>query len=226
MSGQDKNIQDLCERVLTMKSHPIHAYLRIFSQILAIISGKVIGNCTLSIFLSNFSNLVLTYIMSSYAKDCVILFSQGWSEVTQSCPTLCDPMDCSPPGSSIHGILQARVLEWVAISFSRRSSRPRDWTRVSCIVGRCFTVWATIEFYRESHREVVKIIFFTFFLRSVVVQSPNHVWLCTTPGTETHQYSLSQMCTSLYRICPEEILPTKLMIYWPSFDWASLVAQR
>ena len=44
--------------------------------------------------------------------------------VTQSCPTLCHPMDCSPPGSSVHGILQAKVLEWVAISFSRRSSRP------------------------------------------------------------------------------------------------------
>ena len=48
------------------------------------------------------------------------------SEVTQSCPTLCDPMDCSLAGSSVHGIFQARVLEWVAISFSRRSSRPRD----------------------------------------------------------------------------------------------------
>ena len=47
------------------------------------------------------------------------------SEVAQLCPTLCDPMDCSPPGSSIHGIFQARVLEWVAISFSRGSSQPR-----------------------------------------------------------------------------------------------------
>ena len=61
------------------------------------------------------------------------------SEVTQSCPTLCDPMDCSLPGSSIHGIFQARVLEWVAISFSRRSSRPRDWTQVSHVVDRHFT---------------------------------------------------------------------------------------
>ena len=52
-------------------------------------------------------------------------------------------MDCSPPGSSIHGILQARTLEWVAISFSRGSSRPRDQTRVSRIIGRRFTVWAT-----------------------------------------------------------------------------------
>ena len=52
-------------------------------------------------------------------------------------------MDSSQPGSSVHGIFQARILEWVAISFSRGSSRPRDWTRVSCIVGRCFTLWAT-----------------------------------------------------------------------------------
>ena len=67
------------------------------------------------------------------------------SEVTQSCPNLCNPMDCSLPGSSIHGIFQARILEWVAFPFSRRSSQPRDWTWVSRIVGRCFTVWATRE---------------------------------------------------------------------------------
>ena len=64
-------------------------------------------------------------------------------EIAQSCLTLCDPMDCSPPGSSIHGILQARVLEWVAIPFSRGSSQPRDRTGVSCIAGRFFTSLAT-----------------------------------------------------------------------------------
>ena len=67
------------------------------------------------------------------------------SLVTQSCPTLCNPMDCRLPGSSIHGIFLARVLEWVAISFSRGSSQTRDWTGVSHIVGRRFTVWATRE---------------------------------------------------------------------------------
>ena len=66
-------------------------------------------------------------------------------EVTQSCPTLCDPVDCSLPGSSVQGILQARVLEWVAISFSRGSSRPRDRTQVSCIGGRRSNLWATRE---------------------------------------------------------------------------------
>ena len=53
--------------------------------------------------------------------------------VTQSCPTLCNPMDCSPPGSSVCGIFQARILEWVAIASSRGSSCPRDGTHVSCI---------------------------------------------------------------------------------------------
>ena len=58
---------------------------------------------------------------------------------------LCDPMDCSLRGSSVHGIFQARILEWVSISFSRGSSKPRDRIRVSRIGGRCFTVWATRE---------------------------------------------------------------------------------
>ena len=60
-----------------------------------------------------------------------------------SCPTLCDPMDSSLPGSTIHGIFQARILEWAAISFSRVSSQPRDRTWVSSIADRRFTVWAT-----------------------------------------------------------------------------------
>ena len=68
-----------------------------------------------------------------------------WSEVAQSYLTLCNPMDCSLPGSSAHGILQAIVLEWIAISFSRGSSQPRAWTRVSHTVDRHFTVWATRE---------------------------------------------------------------------------------
>ena len=63
--------------------------------------------------------------------------------VTQSCLTLCEPMDCCPPGSSVHGILQARILAWVAIFFSRGSFPPRDSTWVCHITGRFFTVWAT-----------------------------------------------------------------------------------
>ena len=65
--------------------------------------------------------------------------------VAQSCLTLCNPMNCSVPGSSNHGILQARMLEWETIPFSRGSSQPRDWTQLSLIAGRFFTIWATRE---------------------------------------------------------------------------------
>ena len=63
--------------------------------------------------------------------------------VVQSCVTFCDPVDYSPPGFSVHGILQVRILKWVAISFSMGSSQPRDRTWVSCLAGRCFILWAT-----------------------------------------------------------------------------------
>ena len=63
----------------------------------------------------------------------------------QSCPTLCDPTDDSTPVSSVHGILQARILEWVTLSFSRGSCWPRVQILVSCTTGRFFTVWATKE---------------------------------------------------------------------------------
>ena len=69
------------------------------------------------------------------------------SEVIQSCLTLFNPMDCSLPGFSMHGNFQAKVLDWVAISFSRGSSRPRNQTRVSWIAGRRLTLWVT----REAH---------------------------------------------------------------------------
>ena len=62
--------------------------------------------------------------------------------VAQSCLTLQDPLDCSSPGSPIHGIFQARTMEWVAISCSRGYSWLRDWTHISCIAGGFFTCWA------------------------------------------------------------------------------------
>ena len=67
--------------------------------------------------------------------------------VSQSCPTLCHPMDCSLPGSSVHGISRARILECITISFSRGSSRPRDQTCVSCIGMQILYCWATWEAY-------------------------------------------------------------------------------
>ena len=94
--------------------------------------------------------LPIKYLVLSHFIDMPILsvklntsFCPPMCLVTQSCPTLCKPMNCSPPGSSVHGILQARILEWDAFSFSKGSSWPRDLTQVSCTAGRFFIVWAT-----------------------------------------------------------------------------------
>ena len=86
--------------------------------------------------------------------------------VTQSCPTLYDPMYHSLPGSSVHGIIQARILEWVAISYSWGSSQLKDRTGVSCIAGRFFTIWATreasihlnAEFQRIARRDKIAFL--------------------------------------------------------------------
>ena len=95
--------------------------------------------------------------------------------VTQSCLTLCNSMDCSPPGSSLHGILQARKLEWITIPFSREPSRPKDWTWVSCIAGRFFTFWVT--------RKTPKACYYSFFTeeecelqRGRINCSSSHSW--------------------------------------------------
>ena len=78
--------------------------------------------------------------------------------VAQWCLTLCNPIDHSLPGYSTHGILQTRILEWVAISFSKGSPWPRDRTRVSCIASRLFTIWTTREapYHPWNSREVSK----------------------------------------------------------------------
>ena len=86
------------------------------------------------------------------------------AKLLQLCPTICDPVDYSPPGSSVHGIFQARILEWVAISFSRRSSRPRDQTQISCVpfMGRWipshYTTWETLSPHIRNYRQFTENI--------------------------------------------------------------------
>ena len=119
---------------------------------------------------------ILEWVAMPFSNICVKVKE---SEFVQSCPTLCNPMDCSLPGSSIHGIFQAETLEWVAISFSRGSSQTRDWTRVSGIVGRYFTIWATREvnicvytYVKLSiQQEHVTHSFFFFFLQWLMKHS-------------------------------------------------------
>ena len=116
----------------------------IFSQWRLLPSYKNVTPSLLVKFQCSLWSPISLYHLSRCSKE-TFFCSFEVSEVAQSCLTLCDPMDCSLPGSSVHGIFQASVLEWGAISFSRGSSPPRDWTWVSCIIGRCFTIWATRE---------------------------------------------------------------------------------
>ena len=90
---------------------------------------------------------------SSYPKLKMIKANYEHESVNQLCVTLCDPMDHSWPASSVHGILQAGILEWVAIPFSRRSSWPRNRIQVSHIAGRFFTISATRE---ASKKQIIK----------------------------------------------------------------------
>ena len=92
-----------------------------------------------------------TNFKSTSVWHCHLL--QKWKVVVgQSCQTLCDPMDCSPPGSSVHEISQARILEWVAVSFSGGSSRPKDQTSISCIGRQILYHWATRAALPYSYR--------------------------------------------------------------------------
>ena len=115
-----------------------------------------------------FVSIIMGYISNNKVGKNIpllnwLVVSLSWRKVkvlvTQSYPTLWDPMDCNPPGSSVHGILQARILEWVAFPFSRGSSQPRDQTWVSCIAGRFFTIWATREASLGSVKYYSQIVF-------------------------------------------------------------------
>ena len=90
---------------------------------------------------------VIIYFAYDSKTSNVLLRACMHAKSLQSCLTLCDHLDCSLPGSPVRGSLQARILEWVAIPFSRGSSWPRDRTQVSCIASRRFNLWAT----REAH---------------------------------------------------------------------------
>ena len=87
-----------------------------------------------------------------YYYAAALISTEVESEVAQLCPTLCDPMDCRLPGSSVHGIFRARILEWVAISFSRGSFQPRDRTCVSCIIRQILYQWTIKEAIISLHR--------------------------------------------------------------------------
>ena len=169
-----------------------------------------------------------------------------WFSCTKSRLTLCFPMDCSLPGSSVQRTSQARILEWVAISFSRGSSWPRNWTLVSCIAGRFFTDWST--------RESFLLLLAQLSVSSCLPQrnlpssamknewklkkrggkkrkksSRNNPFLSTytttirspPPHTHTHVWEHTQTHTDPVPLCDH--LPfrttTFLVVFWPQSGW-------
>ena len=94
-------------------------------------------------------------------------------------------MGYSPPGSSVHGFLHARILEWVAIPFSRGSSRPRDWIQVSCIAGRFFTIWATREANKCPDKKTYQRA--DSFSEGKPCKHTGEKWLCTSQEEISYQ---------------------------------------
>ena len=154
-----------------------------------------------------------------------------WSGVlvTQLCPTLCDPMDHSTPSSSVRGVFQTRILQWVAILFSKGSFWPRDQTLVSCISGRFLTVWTT----RETQPYISSVQFshsvMSDSLRPHELQHARPPCPSPTPGVQSD--SSSQWCHSAisssvipFSSCPQS-LPASvfsnestLRMRWPKYN--------
>ena len=146
---------------------------------------KVCFFCPSAIHLFGYKYIQIDIVKNIYKeiKCCfMVLLVYKLKSVAQSCSTLCHPMDCRPPGSSVRGFFQARMPEWIAISFSRGCSWPRDWTQVSSLAGRLFTICVTreaqwfINFYINDTGLCIPccVTFFTqphffFFFRSFLV---------------------------------------------------------
>ena len=125
-----------------------------FSYLLGVSLSSFVRSLKISLTFLPVQQRIYEDVLGYFVCSCIVLHWEdfsGWKsamrvrfilkmkvKVSKSCPTSCIPMDCSLPGSSVYRIFQARMLEWVAISFSRGSSRPRDWTLVSCNASRFF----------------------------------------------------------------------------------------
>ena len=144
-----------------------------------------------TIWIERTAKIVLIFLISVFAQLPLMLTSCNLLKVKSLSRVW---LFCSLPGSSIHGIFQARVLEWAAISFSRRSSWPRDWTQVSRIVGRHFTIWAT----RESKINVIALL--SWYFPSAACGVVSYVYVSYLPNSSL---SSQRVGTLVHKIlCP------------------------
>ena len=126
------------------------------------------------------------------------------------CPILCDPMNCSPPDFPVHGISQERMLDWVSISFSRGSSRPRDPTRISCATENHSRSGQICPL--QASRHLCRPI-------TIVAQLLSCVWLFATPWAAARQAFLSfTISWSLLKLMSiESVMTSNHLIWWPPF---------
>ena len=122
----------------------------------------MIFNSTFSFFIWSLMNLIVG-IIQRYLRIFFIYYTCVCKLVAQSCPTVCVPMDCSLLCSFVHGILQVRILECVAIHFSRGPSRPWDWIQFSHIAAGFFTIWKMVglpgKLYGSDGKDVIQLLF-------------------------------------------------------------------
>ena len=150
----------------------------------------------------SFRYITSWFSLCIYDCVCAPLLSVIW---------LCDPMSCNMPGSSVHGIFQARILEWVAISSSRISSWPKDQTHVSCISSTSRWIlhhWATWEASLYTHTHI-----FRFFSVFTSVQLLSRVRLCVTPWTARQaSLSITNSRSLLKLMSIESVMPSNHLI--------------
>ena len=139
----------------------------------------------------------------------------------------CNPMNCSLPGSSVHGILQARILEWVAISFSRGSSWPRDQTWVACIGRWIFYHWTT----REAFSKLDFVDLTNFSINTEWVKSLSHVQLFATPWTVAYKappsmgFSRQEYWSGLPFPSPGDLLDPRIETGSPTLEADALTSE-
>ena len=160
------------------------------------------------------------------------------SKSLQSCPTLCDPIDCRPPDSSVFGILQVRLLEWVAISFSRRLSQPREWTCVSCsscTAGSFFTIelWGSLTHtHIYTHTRVCMCVYVCVYvcvclyvyIKHVYTHAHTCVYVYTCMHTHVcvcvHTCMCMYMCMNMYKcIYAHKCVYVCVYVYMCVYNW-------